>query len=55
MKWVHEVDPSTDTYRNAPADMARVAHMVHKMAGSEMERDALIGMLFAAPRNRVKA
>ena len=55
MKWVHEVDPSTDTYRNSPADRDRVAALVLGLDATEHERRDLLGMLFSPPRNRVIA
>lgn len=45
MKWASDIDPTLDSYKNSSADMARVAHMVHRFTDGP-ERDELIGMLF---------
>lgn len=53
MRGTFDIDPTTDTYRNAPADMARVAHMAHRFV-DEDDRAEVIAMLFAPTSRRVQ-
>lgn len=45
MRGTFDIDPITDIHRNTPADIARVAHMIHKHVDGD-DRNVVLSMLF---------